>query len=684
MLGKSRTFRKSGLEDVCLDTIRAVRQKLIPLGLILATLILFYFPLFSGQVLFFGDNYNLFAPVKSFFVSELKTGRFPLWNEYIFSGSPFLADINFGLLSPLNLPFFFFHPLRALTFSALLSLLIFSFGVYGWMRVRGYAESLALVLAIFAGCSGSVVVALNNLSILQTIAFFPLIISFLIRGIEKREKRWLVLSGLGWAASILGGHPQFLLGFLLTLPFYLLSLFPQGKFSAGTGLVLSLGLGVGLAAVQLLPFAEFSLFSSRPTGEVAYLVAGSLPKIAIIRLLLPWFFGLKNNGTSWAFLSQQNMGIASSAGFVGLLPLVLVGFQLLTSRGDFKKIFFLLPLSGLILALGPATPLFWLWTRWMPLGAVFRNPSQYLFFWFFWLIPLTAITAKSLDLKLSRYLWLLSLLLASAFLVLGLWPSALSRMINPIVSRYLLEKTPDAYLTIASLIRKNLLIEGVIFLLFAFAWRLRPALKTSFLGLLIFSELFLLGRGDLISAPLEKVAYPRLENLKIEAGVRYLSLADVQPYGDLQTYWNQYVVRPPFGASRVDLAELDSFATLQKIASTLPVDLNLFYRLPSPDGYGSLVLSHYAAWLGSPGAVNSIDSASLFGDQPEKLEQRARLNLKYLLKEGGEVEEIPLAVETPQENQPVNFVFRPFSFRLGVVISLISLVVGGWLWRLDR
>src|SRR5439155_24362106 len=66
----------------------AVREGLA-LGLLIA-LVLFSFrdALLGGLVAFQNDTQVFFYPLASWFAEELKAGRFPLWNPYIFAGYP--------------------------------------------------------------------------------------------------------------------------------------------------------------------------------------------------------------------------------------------------------------------------------------------------------------------------------------------------------------------------------------------------------------------------------------------------------------------------------------------------------------------------------------------------------------------------------------------------------------------
>src|SRR5207244_8888698 len=57
-----------------------------------------------------GDLASLIYPNYRFAAESLRAGDLPLWNPYIQSGAPFAADIQSGLLYPINLVAFALAP----------------------------------------------------------------------------------------------------------------------------------------------------------------------------------------------------------------------------------------------------------------------------------------------------------------------------------------------------------------------------------------------------------------------------------------------------------------------------------------------------------------------------------------------------------------------------------------------
>lgn len=114
-----------------------------PLFVILAAVLVFFFPIFKGNIPFPGDllvghyaPYNsnsyfgiapggvpnkgqdfdvirMLLPWKEFAVKNLFSGTIPFWNPYNFSGTPFLANFQGATFYPFNLLFLLFPILSA-------------------------------------------------------------------------------------------------------------------------------------------------------------------------------------------------------------------------------------------------------------------------------------------------------------------------------------------------------------------------------------------------------------------------------------------------------------------------------------------------------------------------------------------------------------------------------------------
>ncbi len=67
-------------------------------------------------------------------MEAFRAGVVPLWNPYLFSGAPFLANIQAAVLYPLHWPLSWLRPEQALVWSALLHVFMASAFAYGFAR----------------------------------------------------------------------------------------------------------------------------------------------------------------------------------------------------------------------------------------------------------------------------------------------------------------------------------------------------------------------------------------------------------------------------------------------------------------------------------------------------------------------------------------------------------------------
>ncbi|MCA9871513.1 MAG: hypothetical protein KC487_14190, partial [Anaerolineae bacterium] len=71
-------------------------------ALVLAVLLVFWRLLLTNRVLATGDAFAYFTPYRDFANQALRSGKLPLWNPFLFLGSPFLANPQSAVLYPLH------------------------------------------------------------------------------------------------------------------------------------------------------------------------------------------------------------------------------------------------------------------------------------------------------------------------------------------------------------------------------------------------------------------------------------------------------------------------------------------------------------------------------------------------------------------------------------------------------
>lgn len=337
----------------------------VVLGFIVLLSIFFYREIFLQSVIYCCDNFLINIPSKVFFIEELQQGRFPLWNPYIFSGTQFFADINNALLYPLNGLYAVLSPFRALTWDIIFNVFIVLTGVYVFGRSLKLSVFGSFVAAMVFGFSGTMVVYTNNAPMMQVAALLPWVIWSANRYLSQPNGRTLGVAAGSVSLQILAGHPQ------LTFYTWLLALcFALWHYGRRSTLLLPLLFLAGLlSAVQLLPFLEFSLHSTRSGRDYAYATFDSLNPLAIARFIIPLVSGDLSRGFAYFFGG-------SVYGYVGVAALLLAFFA--KRKEKVVRFFLISAVFSFLLAIGKYSPVYFLAYHTIPGIASFRSPQHFL------------------------------------------------------------------------------------------------------------------------------------------------------------------------------------------------------------------------------------------------------------------------------------------------------------------
>jgi len=127
-----------------------------------------------------GDpNYNT-LPLWDLIVTSIKSGEFPLWNRYIYSGFPLFANPQSSILYPILYLLYFLFPLN-IAYNLSIFLHYSLAGIFLFLFLNRYNLSK---FASFAGglifmFSGIMICHKGHAQMLYTIVWFPLILYFL-------------------------------------------------------------------------------------------------------------------------------------------------------------------------------------------------------------------------------------------------------------------------------------------------------------------------------------------------------------------------------------------------------------------------------------------------------------------------------------------------------------------------
>ncbi|HEX3247739.1 MAG TPA: hypothetical protein VHX16_20190, partial [Chloroflexota bacterium] len=298
--------------------------------------------------------------------SALSQGELPLWNPYMFSGFPGLADIQTELLYP---PAIALRWLPIPAFFTILSaghMLIAGVGTYALCRFFSVSPMPSLVGAIGFMLGGVFAPRIDagHVTVIAVWAWFPAALWLAIH--VTRSASWSLMAGLSLvlAAQILAGHPQSTLyAFGATvLCFFIASvraLRRSGPLPASSCLLrgmLAFLLAFGLSAVQVLPSSVLIGELGRSEGITFEAAArNSLGPEHVLTFLFPNAFPSLPPDPADSFQGKY----WEQSSYVGLVATLLAPLALFHRRERWMIGYFgLLAIIGVGFAAGKNLPFF--------------------------------------------------------------------------------------------------------------------------------------------------------------------------------------------------------------------------------------------------------------------------------------------------------------------------------------
>ncbi len=602
------------------------------LGLVLIS-IFFFRQLWLGEVIYCCDNLTINLPARVFLIESLRRGEFPLWNPYILSGSPFLADLNLSLLYPFNLLYFFFSPFRALTWNIILSFVLALWGIMVLGKKIKLSQFASLVSAVIYTFSGTMVVYTNNLPMLQVAALLPWAVYVCIAFFEKpRLKSYLALVAV-LVLQLVAGHPQLTYYSWLFLGVYILFRAPPPFLKKLIMVILVWSMVAVLAAVQIMPFTELAKFSTRQNLGFTYASFDSLHPLALVRLILPNIVGNLRSGLVWA------QG-GSVYGYIGLISLIFILVAFFSGR-PWVKFLCLAALGAFVLALGKFTPVFYFFYKTLPGLGSFRSPQHFLLLYTFSLALVAGFGADFLaktNKRLNIGRWVIGtgvLFLVSGTLLLVIlpfwhWQAAAASLAKLWSTRALLKLSALSLETGAKIflgVVENFLVSGLLILIAGIVLRYARIFgnrEKLLMVILVFFELFLFSRHNLISLNETKVNKWFLANAPLRRQFTDLDWTKHRIYTSSNLY--------PWPDKKTS-EEVDLPGESQWQIAILRPNINLWYRIPAIDGYASLIYRQYQdLFTADVTDLTRVDVGSLVFPEAQLL------GIKYILANKNEID----------------------------------------------
>lgn len=547
----------------------AVGKEALPLLLLALAVVVFFWPVISGRAWLpkgGGDSVSFVFPMYRFAAGSLRAGVVPFWNPHQYAGAPFLADNQSGLFYPFNLLLFLLWPnfsYPAIELLVIWHVFFAGAAMYACLRlmrpdapITRPATTLGALAFMF---SDVFITHIGNLNLIAVAAWLPLAFLGLHRAIRANttgsRAAWAVGGGAALGLGALAGHGQMTFLTALFLGSYALYETVVNRRVWALPLLALLGLfAVALAGISLFPAADTLQHTLRADFDYERSTRYALPVRALAGLAAPDFYG--RNASFWGDWLRVEVGYA------GILTLILAAAALV--RRPTRQTFFFLAagLFFLLLALGPATPVYPFLARLLPV-VPFQVPARFVLLFNFCLAVLAALGLDALTAAEPR-----SARRARAFLV------AVALVITTTAAALFLR-------------RANLML-------------IEPARADQMLRALLVFIAFAVAAWLWLAAAVRRVASP-LILASVALLLLFIDLYSLGRYVEID--WNDPM--PGFAAGSPALAFLHADPGIQRIdivAGAWQPNLPMIERLYAARGvYNPLELANYNVYMGAVG-----------------------------------------------------------------------------------
>ncbi|MCS7250144.1 MAG: YfhO family protein [candidate division WOR-3 bacterium] len=410
------------------------RKRIFYFFLILFLIVLFYKEIIFKEKYLWDDILYQWYPFLTYLKESIKNLKLPVWNPYVFSGMPFLNDIQSQVFYPLNYFFLFLNGLDKLTYYQVELIVIFHIFLififsFIFLKSLKIDEKISFIGGIILTFSSFVTLRTIQLGPLAVFTYFPIVSYFFLKFLkEEKISKNAIYGGIILGLSFLAGYPQFSLFLIYNLlSYFLLNIIITKKinrFQIINTFIFFL-IGLGIAMIQFYPTYKYLPFTVRKKLSFEEASDGSLSFLQLINIFIPKFFGsTSGEGTETIFywLYPYRHYYWEAGIYLGILPFFFALYGLIYSKRKEKYLFFIPAIVALLFAFGKNFFLYNLFFNILPGLKQFRFPCRFLAVYIFNLTVLSVFGIENFLKEKERknfYKFLIFFLIISIILFLG-------------------------------------------------------------------------------------------------------------------------------------------------------------------------------------------------------------------------------------------------------------------------
>lgn len=338
-------------------------KKYWPIFLILAIVLLFFYPIFLGKIPFPGDllvgeysPYNsnsyfgispggvpnkgqgfdvirMIYPWKEFAVNSIASGALPLWNPHNFSGTPFLANFQSAVFYPFNVLLLLLGNVIGWTFYIILQPILAAIFTFLFLRENKFSKESSLFGSVVFAFSSFLIVWLEYGNLGHALLWLPLVLFLIDKNLKKITPMSSFFLILALTMTILAGYIQITI-FLFIFSFSYL-LFKCWNARKLIRFLPFFTIPLLLSSIQLLSTYEIFSQSARSIYTKEAISNLLIPVYHMATTFVPDFFGNPTTRNYW--LSGTYIERVT---YIGVLPLIFIFIALFKKKTKFFWFFF--------------------------------------------------------------------------------------------------------------------------------------------------------------------------------------------------------------------------------------------------------------------------------------------------------------------------------------------------------
>lgn len=351
--------------------------------LLVAPFVVFGLPQLGGRVFLDGDNFLQNFPLRALVGHDLHHGLLPLWNPYLFSGTPLLGGFNAGAGYPTTWLMAVLPLTTAWTLNMAVAYDLAVVGMYLFLRRQPLGSTAATFGAATFAFAGYMSGQIVHIDLIEGAAWLPwtLLAVHQLTGPVPDEgaaadrsggphsvRAWVALLAVTVGLAILTGGAEAIIDSAVLVGIYWVARLITSGRVARTGLrslassvasvLTGVTLGVALGAAQWVPGLAFQSQSQRASISYGFFATGSLPTRVLPLLASPFVLGTNQDQPGY-YAGPYNF--PEVTGYVGILALI-AGCTLLIRRWRRRPearhwlVWYVVLGVGLLSALGTQTP----------------------------------------------------------------------------------------------------------------------------------------------------------------------------------------------------------------------------------------------------------------------------------------------------------------------------------------